>query len=132
MRRLFVSLIGCFTFCQSFAQVQLGLFGGIANYQGDLVERAYQSPKHAFGITAAYQISGRVNLRAGLTFAKIAGADSLNRQKDLQMRNLSFQSHITELSLLGEFYTFDLDVKNWSPYVFAGVAVYHFNPYTFD
>jgi len=26
----------------------------------------------------------------------------------------------------------DLSKKSFSPYVFAGIAVYHFNPFTFD
>ncbi|MFL5789461.1 MAG: DUF6089 family protein, partial [Flavisolibacter sp.] len=50
----------------------------------------------------------------------------------LRKRNLSFQSSITELSVVGEFYTFDLSNKRWSPYVFAGLAVFHFNPYAYD
>src|SRR4030095_8015554 len=47
-------------------------------------------------------------------------------------RNLSFQSPVSEFSLVGEFNTFDLDNKKWTPYVFAGIAVFRYNPYTFD
>ena len=133
MHRLFIVLIGCFTGFQSLAQLQVGVFGGIANYQGDLVDKLYQKPKAAFGLNVGYQITSRINLRAGITFAKVSGADSLNtKQANLQLRNLSFESPITEFSLIGEFNTFDLDTKVWSPYVFAGLAVYHFNPYTMD
>lgn len=132
MRKLLVALILLIFGTSSFAQFRLGLFGGAANYQGDLSDRAYQSTKGAFGLTAGYDLNGRINLRAGLTFAKVAGADSLTNQSDLRARNLSFQSQITEFSLIGEFNTFDLEVKRWSPYVFMGLAVYHFNPYTLD
>lgn len=132
MRKIILILLGSFTAFTGIAQLQLGVFGGIANYQGDLVDKLYQSPRAAFGITASYPLTNRINLRAGLTFAKVAGADSLNSKPDLRLRNLSFQSPITEFSLVGEFNTFDLSVKTWSPYVFAGLAVYHFNPYTFD
>lgn len=131
MRKIFLALTVLTTVTAS-AQLQVGVFGGIANYQGDLVERPFESPKPAFGITIGYPLSGRVTIRGGLTFAKVAGADSLNKQKDLRARNLSFQSPVTELSLVGEFNTFDMDLKSWSPYVFAGIAIYHFNPYTFD
>src|SRR5689334_10579884 len=121
MRKLFVLFIGCFmTLCPR-AQVQLGLFGGIANYQGDLVDKIYESPRHAIGFTASFPLSTHIYIRSGLTFAKVAGADSLNRKLDLRLRNLSFQSAITELSLVGEYYTFDMEQKNWSPYLFAGL-----------
>jgi hypothetical protein len=131
MQRSLILLLSLFIGFNSFSQTQIGIFGGIANYQGDLVDKAYQSPRAAVGVTVGYQLTSRINLRAGLTFAKVAGADSLNK-KDLRLRNLNFQSPITELSLVGEFNTFDLDQKSWSPYVFAGLAVYHYNPYTFD
>jgi hypothetical protein len=114
------------------SQVQIGLFGGISNYVGDMTEKAYKNSNGAFGINASYQILSRFNLRAGFTFAKVNGADSLIAQEDVRLRNLSFQSNISEFSLVGEFNTFNMDYKRWSPYVFAGVAVYHFNPYTFD
>lgn len=132
MRRfIFVAIAVCFG-SVAFSQLQIGIFGGISNYQGDLVDKAYKSSKGAFGFTAGYPVSSRVMLRAGLTFAKVAGADSLNKQPDLKLRNLSFQSPITEFSARVEINTFDLNIKSWSPYVFAGLAVYHFNPYTFD
>lgn len=114
------------------SQLQIGLFGGISNYVGDMTEKAYKNSNGAFGINASYQVLSRVNLRAGFTFAKVNGADSLIGQEDVRLRNLSFQSNISEFSLVGEFNTFNMDYKRWSPYVFAGLAVYHFNPYTFD
>jgi hypothetical protein len=132
MQKLLILLIGCFACTQSIAQLQAGIFGGIANYQGDLVDKVYQSPKAAFGITLGYEFNSRINFRAGLSFAKLAGADSLSSSEELRLRNLSFQSAITEFSIVGEFNTLDMDVKSWSPYVFAGLAVYHYNPYTFD
>jgi hypothetical protein len=132
MRKIVVLLIGCFVSIHSFAQFHAGIFGGIANYHGDLVEKVYQTPKPAFGVSLAYQVNSRINLRTALSFARVAGADSLSESEDLQMRNLSFQSSIIELSFAGEFHTFDLDLKGWSPYVFAGLSVFKFNPYTFD
>ncbi len=132
MQRLFFILIATFCSLVSFAQLQLGVFGGLSNYQGDLVDKIYQAPRAAIGITAGYEISGRFNFRAGLTLAKVAGADSLNEKDYLRMRNLSFQSPITELSVTGEFNTLNMDIHRWSPYLFGGLALFRFNPYTFD
>lgn len=114
------------------AQVRLGVFTGIANYQGDLVEKPFVSPRGAFGLTANFPVGNRLGLRAGLTFAKVAGADSLNPNTGFRARNLNFQSPITELSLLAEYNFFNLDRLRWTPYFFTGIAGYRFNPFTYD
>lgn len=126
---LFVILL--FSVTPSFSQFQASLFGGISNYQGDLTDKAFKQPGAAFGVYVGYQLTPRINLKAGFVTGMVYAADSLNKQ-DLRSRNLSFQSRISEFSVVGEFNTMDLSVKTWSPYVFAGLAVYHFNPYTYD
>jgi opacity protein-like surface antigen len=123
-------LLTCSVFAQS--QVQIGLFGGISNYVGDMTDKPYKNSKGAFGVTVGYQILSRVNLRAGFTFAKVSGADSLAKKEDVRLRNLSFQSNISEFSAVAEINTFDMDYKTWSPYIFGGLAVFHFDPYTYD
>ena len=132
MRKIVFLFITAFTTIGSFAQLQVGVFGGVSNYLGDITDKLYQNPGAAVGLTVGYQISSRTNLRAGFTYGKIMGADSLSSQEDLRLRNLNFQSSITELSLVAEFTTFDMDLKRWSPYAFGGLAVFHFNPYTYD
>ena len=132
MQKLLVLLFFSLCLGKANAQIEAGLFGGIANYQGDLVDKAYKNSKTVFGVTVAYPVTNRISIRAGVNFAKLVGADSLLDQEDLRLRNLSFQTSLTEFSLVGEFNTFDLEVKRWSPYVFGGIAVYHFNPYTMD
>jgi len=114
------------------AQLQVGVFGGISNYVGDMTDKPYANSNGAVGVTVGYQILSRVNLRAGFTYAKVNGADSLTKQEDVRLRNLSFQSKISEFSLVAEVNTFDMNYKTWSPYVFGGLAVFHFNPYTYD
>ena len=127
---LFLSLSN-FVFSQSF---HIGLFVGISNYQGDLTDKFYvgKLTKPAIGLTGMYDVSDRVSIRAGLTFAKIAGADQYLSKDYLRARNLSFESNITEFSLLGEFNVFNLNSIRWTPYVFGGLAVFKFNPYTYD
>lgn len=127
---LLTLLLTCSVLAQS--QVQVGLFGGISNYVGDMTDKAYKNSKGAFGVTLGYQILNRINLRAGFTFAKVSGADSLAKKEDVRLRNLNFQSNITEFSAVAEINTFDMDYKTWSPYIFGGLAVFHFDPYTYD
>ena len=132
MRRLFfLSLLLTLSILAQ-SQLQIGLFGGLSNYVGDITDKPYQNSNGAIGITSGYQILNRVNLRAGFTYAKVNGADSLSSQEDIRLRNLSFQSNISEFSVVAEINTFDMDYKSWSPYVFGWLAVFHFNPYTYD
>lgn len=132
MRRSIFFLIAAFVSLPSIAQIRAGVFGGVSDYQGDLTGKIFQNPKAALGLTVGYEISSRINLRAGFTYAKLSAADSLSDQSDLRLRNLSFQSSITEFSVVGEYNIFDMYTRAFSPYLFAGLAVYHFNPYTFD
>lgn len=130
-KTVFLSLLLAFSVVAQ-CQLQIGLFGGVSNYVGDMTDRLYQNSRPAIGITAGYQILPRINLRAGFTYAKVDGADSLSKQQDIVLRNLSFQTNITEFSLVAEINTFDMNYKRWSPYIFGGLAVFHFNPYTYD
>jgi opacity protein-like surface antigen len=114
------------------SQLRIGIFGGISNYLGDLSDKVYQNSGVAVGINVSYPITNRISIRGGYTYGKVKGADSLNPREDFKLRNLSFQSPISEFSLVAEINTFDMDYKRWSPYVFGGLAVYHFNPYTYD
>lgn len=116
-------------------RLHLGLYGGFSAYSGDLVDKAFpghKQTKKAFGFSLNYEISDHLMLRGAMTFAKVAGADSLGKSASLKLRNLSFQSGISEFSLVGEYYLFSFSETNYSPYVFAGLAIYHFDPYAYD
>jgi hypothetical protein len=132
MKKFILFALTSFISFTSFSQFRLGVFGGIANYQGDLTDQAFRSARPAFGLTGTFTISQRLNIRTGLTFARVAGADSLAKSEVLRGRNLSFQSNISELSLLAEYNIFNLDQVRWTPYLFAGLAVYRFDPFTYD
>jgi hypothetical protein len=121
---LFISII-------SFSQVHIGVFAGTGNYQGDLVDGLFVQKLTRFsaGVTGQYELKDRLMLRTGLTFAQIAGSDKYNEKDYLKLRNLSFESNVLEFHVGAEFYTFSFENKRWSPYVFGGLAVYHYNPY---
>lgn len=112
----------------------VGLATGLSNYQGDLVDKYYdfrQTNGH-IGITLSYELFDQIILRGGLTHARIQGNDKYQEKDVLVARNLSAKTSITELSLVGEFYFNNLYYKRWSPYLFGGVALFHFNPFTLD
>ncbi|MBI1342776.1 MAG: hypothetical protein GC171_07580 [Terrimonas sp.] len=112
----------------------IGVNGGIANYQGDLVDKYYdfRQTKGHVGLTASYELFDQIILRGGITYAKISGSDQYSNKDYLVARNLSAATAITELSFVGEFYLNNLYYKRYSPYLFGGLALFHFNPYTYD
>jgi hypothetical protein len=132
MRRLPLLIVFLTLTLLAKSQLRVGTFGGISNYLGDLSDKVYQNSGVALGVNVSYPITNRISIRGGYTYGKVKGADSLNPREDFKLRNLSFQSSISEFSLVAEINTFDMDYKRWSPYIFGGLAVYHFNPYTYD
>jgi hypothetical protein len=133
MRKLFLL---CLLFpVVSLAQqrIHLTLFGGFSNYQGDLQDRTFtfDQSNGAFGVGVKYDLTSHISIRSAFNYGRIQGDDKLNKPI-LQARNLSFQTRILELNLLGEYVFFDLNEHRFSPYVFGGIAVFRFNPYAHD
>lgn len=131
-----IALLLCLLFpCALFSQQRLHLtiFGGLSNYQGDLQGRefTFDQSNGAFGLGLKYDITARLAVRTSINFAKVGGDDKRN-EATLQFRNLSFQSKITEGNLLLEYTLLDMNEKQFSPYFFGGLGIYHFNPYAFD
>jgi Domain of unknown function (DUF6089) len=112
----------------------IGVFGGLAAYNGDLTDKIF--PKKvtngAIGITGNYELTDNIMLRGGFTYSIVGGADRFSKDPDLRARNLAFETSISELSVVGEYYLLNLYDNRISPYAFAGLALYHFNPYAFN
>lgn len=130
--RIFLILSILVSTINSSAQFQIGLFGGVSDYHGDLLDIPYRFSNAAFGITAGYKISDRFHIRAGGLIGKIEGADSVSPREGFADRNLSFQSSLKEFSVRAEYNLFNIEETRWTPYAFAGFAVFHFDPYTYD
>ena len=132
MKKSAFLIAGLISFSFLEAQIHVGLFGGVAAYNGDLTEKIFPKKvtKPAVGLTVSYELQDQIIIRIGLTYAVVGGADRYSNEAELIKRNLSFETKIFEFSLEGEYYLFNLYERRYSPYVFAGVAVYRFNPYT--
>jgi hypothetical protein len=115
-------------------RMHIGVFGGLSAYNGDLTDKFF--PKKvtngAIGLTLNYELQDQVMLRGGVTYSIVGGADRYSNKPDLITRNLNFETSIIELSAVGEYYLSNLYNRRYSPYGFAGLAVYHFNPYTYN
>jgi opacity protein-like surface antigen len=115
------------------AQWHVNLFGGFSNYSGDLQSKMFTTDQSygALGAGLQYDFTSHVSVLSGFNYGKVSAADKFNKP-ELQLRNLSFQSQIFEWNLMGEYNLFDLSEKRFTPYVFAGIAIYHFNPFAYD
>ncbi|HVZ57532.1 MAG TPA: DUF6089 family protein [Chitinophagaceae bacterium] len=113
----------------------IGVFGGISSYSGDLSDKfiqGHQQSRGAVGVTLNYDYSEHLSFRAGYTHAGVSANDKFSTNAEHLKRNLSFFSALDEFSLIGEYYPISLRDQRYSPYFFAGLAVFHFNPYTYD
>ncbi|HSC38888.1 MAG TPA: DUF6089 family protein [Chitinophagaceae bacterium] len=115
-------------------QLKLDLFGGFSNYQGDLQQKGFTTDQSrgAFGIGLQYSLTDHINVRTNFTYARLGAADKFNKNSALQDRNLSFQTKLTEGNLLVDYNILNLEYHALTPYVFGGVAIFHFNPYAYD
>jgi len=112
----------------------IGINGGISNYKGDLPDKIYvdNQTKMFGGLLLHYELTEQLFLRAGLNFGAVSASDKFSTSPAFQQRNLSFESAISEFHIGGELYLFNLSLEKLSPYVFAGIGAFHFDPYTFD
>lgn len=106
---------------------------GMANYQGDLKAKSISlsQAKLMFSLGARYDLTEHIMARSYLTLTSLA-ADDKKGTASMQQRNLNFQSKIFDWELTGQYSFFSLNERWWTPYVFAGIGLFHFNPYTKD
>lgn len=112
----------------------LEAFGGLANYQGELQESRYtfSQAKPAFALGGNIALTDKLFLRGLATIGTIQAADRYSSSLAKRERNLSFGSRIYDASATIVYDFFNVLEKRYTPYIFAGVSVYHFSPYTFD
>jgi hypothetical protein len=112
---------------------EIGIQLGPSNYQGDLAQDITFNETHvAGGIFLKKNPSQYFSHCFSLMQGEISGSDNnFNSQK---IRNLSFQTNITELSYQLEFnffpFSFGLKHEDFTPYVFTGLSLFYFNPKT--
>ena len=119
----------------SYAQTWQGeLLVGVSGYNGDLNKKIvdFHDIHPAFSLDLRYRLSELVAIRAGFLSCKISGNDKYNKPADFKNRNLNFQTSITEGSVCVEYNILSPEDFDVYPYVFAGVGIFHFNPYSFD
>ena len=133
-----ISFVVFFSGRLSSQYTEIGFGAGLANYWGDL--NAPDFPTNISNGRFAVQLTGRyiykkyLGLRANLVLGRLTGDDRKSTIEWQRQRNLNFQSPLTELSLMGEFYIFGYETYEgssvFSPYLTAGIAAFRFDPRT--
>ena len=115
-------------------RVFIGVAGGLSNYNGDLLDKLYHNKltNGFIGLTVHYELQDQILIRGSYNFARVNGSDIYSEKEELRMRNLHFESAISEFSIVGEYYLFNLYERRFSPYAFVGLGIFHFNPYAYD
>lgn len=134
MLRIGIVLLLLFAFTTTYSQgYQLTIAFGEMNYQGDLQSSTLTTKlaQSAFSGYLKYDAGNKLVYRAGLTYGNIYGDDAFNPSPQKE-RNLNFRSKIGEFQVAIEYHFIDGNIHRISPYVFAGLAYFHFDPYTND
>jgi opacity protein-like surface antigen len=126
-----LAFISLFSFGQP---LHVDVFGGNTGYWGDLKESALSTnlSNYAIGAGITYDLTNKISIRSGITLGKTGADDKKNKQPDINARNLNFRTAVQEGNLLVEYHFFDFQRQHFTPYIFGGLAVFHFNPYSHD
>jgi len=123
----------------SFSQhSELGITVGVSAYQGDLspdiskLNLGQINPM--VGVFGKYNFNRFFVARAGFNYGILSADDAKSNLRGKEIRNLNFRSNIFEGNLMLEinilgYEPYNLE-KPWSPYIFGGIALFHFNPRT--
>jgi hypothetical protein len=136
-----LGLVFCFSTKAQFKEAnvlegEIGIMAGAGHYFGDLNTRAsLNRPKMAFGVMFRKQFGDYIALRVQGTFAQLGYSDVHSNNEVQRIRNLSFNSNLFELAVLGDFNFFKFNPMDreyrFTPYATLGMGFFNFNPYAF-
>ncbi len=143
MKKILFALL--FFLCVSaHAQTYFSVGAGLMNYNGDLQQSGltFSQGRPAFTLGSNIYLRDHFSLNASLTVGGIGADDAKGKWP---RRNLNFKSNIFDVSFSAEGDLYELrdyqndgndliksNAKNFTPYAFAGIGFFNFNPYTYD
>ena len=137
MKNMLLACLALLTFLTVSSQrLNADIYAGVANYSGDLQGKrlSFKNAGPALGLGLSYNITPKFAVRGAASYLKLSGSDASagGDKNNLAFRNLSFKSSVWEAQLALEYTFLDLEERSISPYAFAGIAAFHFNPYAKD
>jgi len=134
MPKVLLSILLLFLTYNLHAQAwETGGFIGGAGYMGDLNQtNPLKISGPAAGVMVKYNFNGYLSAKLNYTYGTIAGADSTSSNQLQRMRNLSFMTTLTEVSVIGEFnfmkYIPNVSHNYYTPYFFIGIGLVNYSP----
>lgn len=114
---------------------EVGIFLGGSYYTGDLNPSGHfnRFTRPAVGALYRMNFNPRISVKGIFSYGNIEGDDAYAKEESQRNRNLSFKSKLYEIAVEGEFNflpyaTGSKKLAITTPYIFAGVAVFHFDP----
>jgi hypothetical protein len=114
------------------AQIEVGVFTGFSNYQGDLADGAiiWRETQMSYGALIRYTPNRFWSVRASYIQGQIQASDYNSAQINLRKRGYRFKSTLNEFAAIGEFNFLGKDNNTpndfsfmFNPYLFGGVGV---------
>jgi hypothetical protein len=129
--RNIITLLCCLPLATAAQNFHFSARLGIANYQGDLQAKrvTFKQAKFLGSLGAQYDLSEHFTARTYFTLSSLK-ADDKKGTTNMQLRNLNFSTKLFEWELGVQYNILSLNNSWFTPYVFAGVGLYHFKPYT--
>ena len=135
---LISSLLGTAQVVESYKKLaELGVATGVAHYFGDLnPNAAVNCPKTATTLFFTKQFNNYLGIKIAGTYAQLGYADKYSDNYVQQRRNLSFNTDIWELAVMGDFnfYEFYPGLRGdytFTPYVGLGIGMFSYDPYAY-
>lgn len=138
MKLLKISMFLFLPALMSAQHLEIGVFGGVSNYLGDLSSNSqkvyFQNTGFSGAIFGRYNFNNMVAARLMMGYYGLSGGDALASDPVIIERNLNFRADLFELSLTGEFNLPGYQPYNlsqpFSPFLYAGIALYTAEPTT--
>jgi len=107
---------------------------GGAEYNGDLAPKGFmiKNLRPGVGFNLKYDSGDLLNFRTGIFWTILTSDDKDNKEPLTAIRNLNFTSQLFEWNAALEFNILDPDIYTAYPYIFGGVGLFYFNPYSYD
>lgn len=113
---------------------ELGVYGGGSHFIGDVGNYGIHLPQgYSTGLIFRNQFNDYYSVRAHFMYGTISNNDKFSSLDYRNVRNLNFASEIFEGALIMEFNFFEFETgrrMNHSPYIYAGLGLFRFNPTT--
>lgn len=137
MNKIFNVLFLFFIFSVHAQIHELGVFGGLSNFVGDVGRTDYIRPnKPAFGILYKWNKSPRHSYRFSYTQTYLRANDVISEEPSRYLRGFSFDNNVKELSFGLEFNFFDFNLhkseRKVTPYLFSGVTYLRYDELYID